>query len=411
MAQKLEDLIHGWISTDCGRGTIDILWSCLATIFLCVWTSIHLPVPLYSGKWPLTWRMQLAQSRIGTALVFVLAPELLTYFAIHDLVNACASRKRLQSFHEDRITLVHGFFLDVGGFCLKSPEGNYYQLNKANVSEALQTSLISSLTSGGSIGPSYPFRSRVQMQSVDASTGDSTRSTVISGSSSEWISQLLEVSESQIDSLAKSDTFAKLAAFIQTLWFATQVISRLVQLRATTLLEISTTAYVTCSVIAYMAWWKKPQGCNTPLCIECSSQGFPALRPGMYGDVDNDYEFFWVGHRLPEYELYHGGLVQVPWIVCTLYGAIHTGSWNACLPSEVELWIWRASCLYCLVFFTLCTIGSVMSKSEQHRLVDLILCLYGFARIFMIVEAFISLRTLPRSAYDSVEWSDFIPHI
>ena len=412
MAQKSEDLVHGWVSTDCGRGTLDILWSCLATIFLCVWTSIHLPVPFYSGKWPLTWRMQLAQSKLGTALFFVFVPEALTYFAVLELLIALRSKKILQSFHEGRITLVHGFFLNMRGFCLKSPEGNYYQLSKDDVSKALQTSSTSSPTSRDQAGPASPSASGIQLPSTHGGIEESRLSTLTSGSSSEWIDQLPKISESQIDSLTKSDTFAKLATSVQTLWFAIQVISRLAQHKATTLLEISTMAYVTCAIIAYVAWWKKPQGCSTPLFIECSSQRFPALRPGIH---NNTFEFFWVGHSLPDPKPYVLSQDRpVFWIVCTMYGAIHTVYWNAFLPSKIESWMWRASCLYCLVFATLFSIPFLVLKMkfpQEYWFLSLLAWPYGFARIFMIVEAFVSLRTLPHSAYDSIEWSNFVPHI
>jgi hypothetical protein len=57
------DLIWGWISTPNTRGTIDILYSSLATIYLCTWTSLCLNIPrpgtrrwrfgLYKFRWQL----------------------------------------------------------------------------------------------------------------------------------------------------------------------------------------------------------------------------------------------------------------------------------------------------------------------------------------------------------------------
>jgi hypothetical protein len=37
--------------------------------------------------------------------------------------------------------------------------------------------------------------------------------------------------------------------------------------------------------------------------------------------------------------------------------------------------------------------------------------IYGAARGYILVEALLSLRSLPTSAYYSVEWTDFIPHL
>jgi hypothetical protein len=36
---------------------------------------------------------------------------------------------------------------------------------------------------------------------------------------------------------------------------------------------------------------------------------------------------------------------------------------------------------------------------------------YIFARFFLVVDAFVSLRKLPASAYDTPKWSSIIPHL
>ena len=55
------EVFYGWYPTPNERGTIDILWNCLFTIFLCTWTTLHLNLPasressvqviLRKGKW------------------------------------------------------------------------------------------------------------------------------------------------------------------------------------------------------------------------------------------------------------------------------------------------------------------------------------------------------------------------
>ncbi len=138
-----EDSVHGWVSTDYGRGTSDILWSCLASIFLCVWTVIHLPVPCFSrfeggrivpGEPSRSWRNWIIKSGIVPAAISVIAPEYLTFIAILEFLEALNTRKRLKRLSW---TLTQAFFLDIGGFCLETPQGLRQQLDIDGVLSAI----------------------------------------------------------------------------------------------------------------------------------------------------------------------------------------------------------------------------------------------------------------------------------
>lgn len=105
----------------------------------------------------------------------------------------------------------------------------------------------------------------------------------------------------------------------------------------------------------------------------------------------------------------------------TFFGAIHVASWDIVLPSQAELWMCRASTLYCLSACPLglgivslsntILVGNPWGKCVEDVTINGLFLPYVIVRTFMIVEVFVSLRTLPHRAYDSVHWSSFIPHI
>jgi hypothetical protein len=39
------------------------------------------------------------------------------------------------------------------------------------------------------------------------------------------------------------------------------------------------------------------------------------------------------------------------------------------------------------------------------------MALYGFARLFIVVEAFISIRSLPIGSFKTVNWLEYWPHV
>ena len=69
----------------------------------------------------------------------------------------------------------------------------------------------------------------------------------------EWIHSLGNFSEDDISALSKAYSLTKMIACFQALWFVTQVISRVVEDRAVTLLEELVLAFVSLRV-AHMFW-------------------------------------------------------------------------------------------------------------------------------------------------------------
>ena len=62
--------VHGWISEPSGRGTASLLYTCLITIFLCVWSAMHVPVPARHTSW-----MENFFYKVGLTTLAFIAPE------------------------------------------------------------------------------------------------------------------------------------------------------------------------------------------------------------------------------------------------------------------------------------------------------------------------------------------------
>lgn len=115
-------------------------------------------------------------------------------------------------------------------------------------------------------------------------------------------------------------------------------------------------------------------------------------------------------------------------LVGALYGAIHCFAWNSSFPTISEQLYWRSasstlvvSCVAALrsvfpwdnpastgFWITICWF---FTHTIGGSLVLLATFSYPLARITLLVLAIASLRSLPPSAFHSVDWIDFIPHI
>jgi hypothetical protein len=110
------------------------------------------------------------------------------------------------------------------------------------------------------------------------------------------------------------------------------------------------------------------------------------------------------------------------------YGAIHMAAWNYDFPSMLEGWIWRFSCIALVSFplplvlnrcFVTCSWLIDRGRLAKYGVrflaittlsTNLLMCC-AFARILIVVESFISLRSVPIGVYATVPWAKYIPHL
>lgn len=136
--------------------------------------------------------------------------------------------------------------------------------------------------------------------------------------------------------------------------------------------------------------------------------------------------------RITVREMLYGVLLEM------IYFGIHLAGWNLTFPTQTERILWRVASLQLLgvllFYLIVITIGTyfyaqiarMLFDKEATIMLDVARCAprwlllvayypviaaYGIPRMYILLEAFVSLRALPLGAYASVSWTDFIPHI
>ena len=83
-----------WVANPAGRGTWDILYSCTFTIFLCVYSAIHLNVPPEESKFKFWLR------KTKWVFIAILAPEIVVYTAFEQWMMSKDFLKKVNDFVE-----------------------------------------------------------------------------------------------------------------------------------------------------------------------------------------------------------------------------------------------------------------------------------------------------------------------
>ncbi|KAL4908147.1 hypothetical protein BDW74DRAFT_146927 [Aspergillus multicolor] len=115
---------HGWVGEPEGRGTWSILSTCLLTMLLCCWTSVCSNIPAKSDSY---WTC--VRDKVHLAALGILGPEFLLMVALGQWSSARESVKGFKKLNNQKRrgqsdltwTMTQAFYADMGGFLLDGP--------------------------------------------------------------------------------------------------------------------------------------------------------------------------------------------------------------------------------------------------------------------------------------------------
>lgn len=404
----------GWVSSPDGRGTMDIIWGCLLTIFLCVWTVLTLNVPP-----PDTTLWRFTCLKIKWAVIALFGPEWLTAMAGAQWSIARISVAR---FKKGKVewTMRQAFFADMGGVRVKL-RNDEFPVTSNHIYALFKRDLIK----------------------LDA------------------------ITPAAIKDRSKADGLAKLFTILQTGWFILQCLARLIQKIGITTLELSTIAFVACTIGTNIMWWYKPKDVSVPIILDIDYtleellakfqpeipdaklevrnwewsplERIDNLRPNFLADVALPLP--WMSHDPPcqqqqKIRFRNDRLppIQRDWLlnlflllVSLIFGAIYVAAWNISFPTCTERLVWRICSI--MLFSLVVAYWSVDVGVELHQrrkkrlgiekkavtpvmiaLFAVIATIYVTIRIYILIEPFVSLRKLPANAFETIDWVSIIPH-
>ncbi|KAK0667508.1 hypothetical protein QBC41DRAFT_338351 [Cercophora samala] len=212
----------GWQSEPDGRGTFSLVFSCVVTLTLCVFSALHLNVPPESRS--NSFRLQFID-KAKWVVYGIFAPELVVATAAAQFIVAAWLKCQIESDVRSRKgdgqvwDLGQCFYAVMGGFVVDLPD------------------------CAGVDGDGKPRRVTVTAEGVRLLS---------------FLGDLPGIQESQIRDKSKADWLAKSIVCCQAGWMVIQVIGRAAKHLPISLLEINTCGHVACALVIYLLWWHKP---------------------------------------------------------------------------------------------------------------------------------------------------------
>ncbi|KAM0801263.1 hypothetical protein BDR22DRAFT_804948 [Usnea florida] len=442
---------QGWTPQPNGRGTIDIIWSCMLTMTLCSWSILCMNMP-----GPKETRLQILWRKFSLTALGVLCPELIFELALGQWLSA---RQSVRDFNPSdsgnkRWTMKDAYFADMGGFILHTRDQLPFPLDSKQLHYLVS-------------------KQRLSLPVLD---------------------HRVIQDKNKVDGLLRTITLCQIT------WFVINVVARWAQELVVTTAELTTCSFILCSLGTAFCWWDKPADAvvaevlETDICINDVLQT-EGQTPEAWKHTPLDFasrkEWWWSKcwsnfvNILNKMHLTFGSdvtpidriadtlqkeLTMKPmWICMGLtvgYFSVLFAGWKSSFPSRTEQMLWRAACvtlmatLCALMFFAQvagsefalhlpqslrrCSASRIFrtkndleSGRRRKRLNNaldrirnnsagkdpllyiplkiilpmyIIAVFYCHARTYILVADGMGLRSLPASAYATVDWQKFWPH-
>ena len=438
---------QGWTTSPSGRGTTDIVWSSVFTSFLCCWSTLCINV---AGRQDTQWTVLKRKCLLATLTLF--APEVMCVTALAQYVSASRSVKEFSAAGISDWTMRNAFVADMGGFLLLSRDWVPFSINAKQLFWLIQHGYLAV--------PTAEVKSIQDKNKVDGFMR------LVMAMQTIWF--CVNIVGRLAQGLAVTAIEVTTVAFIYC-GLITMFLWRHKPADVGTPETLHTSATMAEILIAggYVA--REPYR-QTPLDFVgydewAWSRYLAHLRhtfPDRIGSgrVPSDHISSMTTPEIPFWMFRIGTLATMG------YCCIFVPAWKSSFPTSIEQLLWRAAtgcCLATLVAGSLLTdwifyLWPVINRRwmaagnehgqphspdqnqgchkrpERRTIWDrirnnsptkdprltiplkaiipfwVLTLLYAICRTYILVEDFLELRSLPLSAFESVEWSEVLPH-
>lgn len=406
-----DPIAPAFVANPPGRGTINVLLSCVITLGLCILTALHPDVVV--NKTTLGCLIYKMTFMLDT----LCAPEIVVSNSIHQwreahrVHAAWLSLTQVEKGSKEDIGLEGAFFVVMGGCTVGGMKDGYTGiLTPVGFLELTETGILAA-----------------DILSRDA-----------------------------IIDKGDANTLAKLLVCVQAVWLAVQSAARRANGLPVTLLEYHVVIQVGYTMVIYFFMWRKPKDVNESIAV-LQRNDFPSDKTftGCVRVVAQSKRFIIDEYILNSLNGHTNALTAMMLGLPTC--VLHLLAWDSHFPSSPEKWIWRISsigagcvpaCMYLqfLISKRIVTYRWVSRADDplyrrMHKLLmdkfpavpgchrtirschemalgeaafyvtTLVTVVLAFGCSFLLsVVAFLSLRSVLEGSYETVVWANYWPH-
>lgn len=431
--------LHGWVDQPNTRGTFDIIWSCFLTIFLCTWTCLHLNVPA-SKEGP--WRPVLRKFR--WMVLTILGPEFVFAFAAGQRFNARRALNTMRGMNYSEWTLRHSFYANMGGFVLQARDSAPFPIHGLHIIYLLKEG--------------YLDLPEITSEEISDKSKANFLAKALVCLQTGWF--VVQCSSRLAQNLSLTTLELVTISYVWCTWsIYAQWLRKPLDVTAPTALRIQAS---TAEILLKAGPAASELYRQTPLDFVWDGRHSWTLdvQPFLHFRVDPRERPMprILNDSLPWFDSAIDAAVCI--FVIVFYGAIHMFGWDLLFPTRTEKTMWRLAALVLLCTTAAICIWEMLwgifraayllhinnkiikftsiyyvyankiekisgaaglpirNKAFDDRVVTYghmafitpLAVLYLLSRLYIIVEALASLRALPSSSFQTVQWTTFIPH-